>query len=87
MILNIRVTDAKIKTGEDENDYIFSPVFPFYNSKDHTKYPNMPKNSDSNGAYNISRKGLLILAKINEGSKNILVSNKDWFDFVQKENH
>ncbi|MDF3820553.1 type V CRISPR-associated protein Cas12a/Cpf1 [Leptospira sp. 96542] len=67
-IQKMRVVDSKVEKGEDSNDYIQSPVFPFYCSKN--IQPNqsgiyeLPSNGDANGAYNIARKGIVILDKI-----------------------
>lgn len=76
-------------TGTDE-DYLISPVADtnnnFYDSRkvDGT----LPQNADANGAYNIARKGLIVLEKINKTdlSKKVDLSqnNRDWLNFVQK---
>lgn len=67
-IQKMRVIDPNEKKGEDFNDYIQSPVAPFYNSRDiaQSKGENMklPENGDANGAYNIARKGIIVLDKI-----------------------
>jgi CRISPR-associated protein Cpf1 len=63
LVCQIRNTQ-KEKDG-DENDFILSPVVPFFDSrKDNGK--NLPKNGDDNGAYNIARKGIVILNKISQ---------------------
>lgn len=73
LIQNMRVTDPGGAKGTDENDYILSPVAPFYNSlqvqrkqihEGSGEYL-LPNNGDANGAYNIARKGIIILHKIN----------------------
>ncbi|TGN09367.1 type V CRISPR-associated protein Cas12a/Cpf1 [Leptospira ilyithenensis] len=67
-IQKMRVVDSKIEKGEDSNDYIQSPVYPFYCSKEiqpnKKGFYELPSNGDSNGAYNIARKGIVILDKI-----------------------
>jgi hypothetical protein len=81
----------------DKNDFILSPVEPFFDSRDAEKFSReynnekkLPKNGDENGAYNIARKGLIILKKISdfsEGGKikwdNIYISNDDWDLFLK----
>jgi len=86
----------KIKAGEviavDEGvDFIASPVKPFFT----TPNPYIPsnlcwlavENADANGAYNIARKGVMILKKIREHAKkdpefkklpNLFISNAEW---------
>lgn len=76
-------------TGTDE-DYLISPVKNqdgyFYDSRkaDET----LPKDADANGAYNIARKGWMLIDKIKKAdlSKKIdlSISNKDWLNFAQK---
>ena len=98
LICQIRNTDdseqAK-KTGKD--DFIFSPIVPFFDSRKENE-KNLPKNGDDNGAYNIARKGILILQKISEFYKekggcekmnwgNLYVSNNDWDDFIKIKPH
>ncbi|MFZ2188163.1 MAG: type V CRISPR-associated protein Cas12a/Cpf1 [Candidatus Moraniibacteriota bacterium] len=92
LLCQIRNTQ-KEKEGND-NDFIFSPVEPFFDSrKDNGN--NLPKNGDDNGAYNIARKGIVILEKISEFySKNktcdkmgwgeLYISHTDWDNFAQK---
>ncbi|MBD3300220.1 MAG: type V CRISPR-associated protein Cas12a/Cpf1 [Candidatus Moranbacteria bacterium] len=70
LICQIRNTQ-KEKEG-DENDFIFSPVEPFFDSRKSEKFgDNLPKNGDDNGAYNIARKGIILLnKKIGQWYKN-----------------
>jgi len=55
---------------------------------------NLPQNGDDNGAFNIARKGIVILNKISDFSKingncekmkwaDLYVSNQEWDDFIQ----
>ncbi len=77
-----------IKAPKDyEDDYILSPV----KNKDRTFFDSrksnnaLPKSADANGAYNIARKGLLILEKIqNSNYKDIKNTNEEWIKFAQK---
>ncbi|MGN1392737.1 MAG: type V CRISPR-associated protein Cas12a/Cpf1 [Succinivibrionaceae bacterium] len=74
-------------------DYLVSPVKgkngDFYNSE--TCLDKYPKDADANGAYHIALKGLLIMNKNNiaktkdELKKVKTISNKEWFEYVQKE--
>jgi hypothetical protein len=43
-------------------------------------------NGDSNGAYNIARKGIILLDRISEGVEkpNLFIADKDWDDFVSE---
>ncbi len=73
-----------------EKDYLQSPVADadgnFYNSDTCDK--SLPKNADANGAYNIARKGLLIVRQIKNSNDpdnlKLVVSNKKWLQFAQK---
>ena len=88
-ILTMRVTDASKEKGTHENDFILSPVAPYFDSR--TNYCFLPENGDANGAYNIARKGIMLLEYINEfepSEKNIspdlLIRNNDWQNYVQR---
>ncbi len=89
LICQIRNTEED-KAG-NENDFILSPVEPFFDSR--KKQNDLPQNGDENGAYNIARKGIIILKKVSEfyeenGSTekmrwdNIYVSNVEWDNFI-----
>jgi len=94
LICQIRNTNEKVK-DENGKDFIFSPVEPFFDSRNLKKFDsNLPQNGDDNGAYNIARKGICILKKIskyynrNKDCKKITwndlhVSNSDWDNFTQ----
>ena len=101
--------DEKIKKleREDKNeeilekekfdvDFILSPVEPFFDSRTPEKFgENLPKNGDDNGAFNIARKGVVILDKISQFAKenencdelkwnDLYISHNDWDDFATK---
>ena len=84
-IMNIRVTDSSKDKGTPENDYILSPVEPFFDSR--KQYRKLPENGDANGAYNIARKGICILNRINvedDPSKvNPSITKREWQEYVQ----
>lgn len=81
------------KTGT-EVDYLLSPVADengnFYDSRKEEckESPTLPKDADANGAYNIARKGLWAIRKIQStpsGEKlNLAISNKEWLQFAQQ---
>lgn len=91
---NSRTTDsneADIDTKKRENDYIISPVKnqygKFYDSRQ--DYMDWPENADANGAYNIARKGLIMLKHLKEGlpEKRICdISTEEWVQFVEELN-
>src|SRR5690606_10248671 len=85
LICQIRNTQQD-KDG-NENDFILSPLEPFFDSRKSSEFgKNLPHNGDDNGAYNIARKGIVLLKKIKENSENpdLYISNTQWDDFVQK---
>ena len=77
------------KAGTDE-DYILSPVADengiFYDSR--SCGDELPENADANGAYNIARKGLMMIEQIKDANDldNVKfdISNKAWLNFVQQ---
>lgn len=76
----------------NDNDFILSPVEPFFDSRRSEVFGNyLPENGDENGAYNIARKGLIILERINawekqgkEGNPDLFVNNIDRDNHIQK---
>lgn len=96
LICQIRNMDDSEKAKKDgKDDFILSPVAPFFDSRNSEKFgENLPENGDDNGAYNIARKGIVVLKKIiefaekNEGCEkmswvDLYVSNTEWDDFVR----
>ncbi|AWB68459.1 type V CRISPR-associated protein Cpf1 [Saccharobesus litoralis] len=88
-ILTMRVTDSSKPSATSENDFILSPVAPYFDSRNLNKQ--LPENGDANGAYNIARKGIMLLERIGdfvpEGNKkypDLLIRNNDWQNFVQR---
>lgn len=77
------------KTGT-EIDYLLSPVADangnFYDSRNEME--TLPKDADANGAYNIARKGLWVIRKIQSSTDkekpNLAISNKEWLQFAQQ---
>ena len=73
-----------------EEDYILSPVADengiFYDSR--SCGDELPENADANGAYNIARKGLMMIEQIKEAKDldnlKFDISNKSWLNFAQQ---
>ena len=74
-------------------DYILSPVKDkngnFYDSRKNIE--TLPKDADANGAYNIARKGLMLIAQIKEAEdlsklKLAPITNEQWLTYVQEKN-
>lgn len=93
LICQIRNTD-EAAIEEYKRDYILSPVEPFFDSRKNNG-KNLPKNGDDNGAYNIARKGILILDKISSYAKDngscqkmswgdLFISGEEWDNFATK---
>ncbi|MCI6671873.1 MAG: type V CRISPR-associated protein Cas12a/Cpf1 [Prevotella sp.] len=76
-------------TGK-ETDYLVSPVADengnFYDSC--TCDASLPKNADANGAFNIARKGLMLIEQIKASDDlsklKFDISNKSWLNFAQQ---
>ena len=72
-----------------EEDYLLSPVADeaghFFDSRKGSN--SLPIDADANGAYNIARKGLWVIRKIQEtpnGEKpSLTITNKEWLQFAQ----
>lgn len=87
LLNQIRNTDKKVEGNE--NDFIFSPVYSscikdFFDSRKDYDFV-LPENGDANGAYNIARKGLMLMSRIKENPQNYdqFIRNVDWDKFVQ----
>lgn len=76
-------------TGTDI-DYLVSPVADakgnFYDSREADS--SLPKDADANGAYNIARKGLMLIEKIKTAKDikkvDLKITNKEWLQFAQR---
>ena len=72
-----------------EEDYLLSPVADenghFFDSREGIS--SLPIDADANGAYNIARKGLWVIRKIQETQKgekpSLNITNKEWLQFAQ----
>lgn len=73
-----------------EVDYLLSPIADddgnFYDSRTCTAA--LPQDADANGAYNIARKGLWVVRKIQQTPAdqklNLAITNKEWLQFAQQ---
>lgn len=87
-LLKLTLQMRNSETGTNV-DYMQSPVADangnFYNSD--TCNESLPQNADANGAYNIARKGLVIIDKIKRSDDlkkiDLKISNKEWLQFAQ----
>ena len=87
-LLRLTLQLRNSKTGTDI-DYMQSPVADengaFYNSDECGE--SLPENADANGAYNVARKGLMIIDKIKKSEDlkkiDLKISNKEWLSFAQ----
>lgn len=86
----LRLTLQMRNSNSKENvDYIISPVADadgrFFDSRDVDD--SMPKDADANGAYNIARKGLMIIEQIkcadDVATVRFDLSNKNWLRYAQ----
>ena len=77
----------------DKEDYLISPV----KNKENTFFDSrleieaLPKDADANGAYNIARKGLMLINQIKQtddtklGKIKYKITNKEWLIYAQNE--
>lgn len=87
--LTLQLRNSKPNCTERGDDFIISPIRgmdgKFFDSREAA--PDMPQDADANGAYNIARKGLLLLQRSQENSdkskKNGGITQKDWLNFAQ----
>lgn len=88
MYLMKLLVQLRNSVSNSEIDYLLSPVCEngvFYDSRvcDST----LPQDADANGAYNIARKGLMLINRIQDCKNNkpdLKITNSDWLQFVQK---
>ena len=87
-LLKLTLQMRNSKTGT-EVDYLISPIADeegcFYDSRICGK--SLPENADANGAFNIARKGLMLVRQIKEtndlSTLKFDISNKSWLQFAQ----
>lgn len=84
--LMLQMRNSSSKTGDD---YLLSPVKnssgEFFDSRKSDN--SLPKDADANGAYNIARKGLMLVQKIAQSGDvakaDMKITNKEWMRFAQ----
>lgn len=87
-----QIRNTNIAKSGDENDFILSPVEPFFDSRMSSNLgKSLPKNGDENGAYNIARKWIIILERINDWAEqtkekypDLYISREHWDNFITK---
>lgn len=85
-LFKLMVSMRNSVTGTDI-DYMISPVSNDVgiNFDSRKCGSNLPKDADANGAYNIARKGLMVIDNISSGVKDpFKISNEDYLKFIQK---
>ncbi|MDR0880121.1 MAG: type V CRISPR-associated protein Cas12a/Cpf1 [Clostridioides sp.] len=84
--LMLQMRNSITGSTKSEDDYLISPVKnnegKFFDSRDKGK--NYPENADANGAFNIARKGLQLITKIQNHEKNLKISNEEYLKYLQK---
>ncbi|WKZ27757.1 MAG: type V CRISPR-associated protein Cas12a/Cpf1 [Candidatus Dojkabacteria bacterium] len=92
-----QIRNTKVDSDGDENDFILSPVEPFFDSRKAEVFgKHLPKNGDENGAYNIARKGVVMIRKVKRFMQvngqsatpswnDLYISNLEWDDFASRE--
>ncbi|MCX8481172.1 MAG: hypothetical protein ORN58_04550, partial [Sediminibacterium sp.] len=96
--LTLQLRNSRINS---DVDYLLSCVKNkqgiFYDSRNKVEIE-LPENADANGAYNIARKGLMLikrmqgeLQKLDDNGKvteknKLVISNNEWLNFTQKNN-
>lgn len=84
--LTLQLRNSFIKS---DIDYILSPVADkngaFYDSRTCADY--LPDNADANGAFNIARKGLMLVKRILstpiDQNLSLTISNEEWLQYAQ----
>lgn len=92
--LTVQLRNSEINS---DVDYIISPVKDrngnFYYSENYKKsneeVPTQPQDGDANGAYNIARKGLMIINNLKNtddvtNNELLKIRKKEWLEFAQK---
>ena len=94
--------EGKIEEAGEDIDFIASPVYPFFTTKSKYSSMNFSHfndkiknnktrimkdfNGDANGAYNIARKGIMLLNRIKENPErpNLYITKEEWDEFSQR---
>lgn len=90
--LTVQMKNSRIGSLDPSGDYIISPVMEdgvFFDSRNYAlmEGPALPQDTDANGAYNVARKGLMILERIKNAKDfrkpDLKITNDEWMRFVQ----
>lgn len=81
---------VQLRNSKPQEDYILSPVKSkdgsWYDSRNYTGQSQLPCDADANGAYNIARKGLLYVRKLQmsakQGKEKLTLSGDEWFSYA-----
>lgn len=89
--LMVQLRNSKPNT---DIDYMLSPIKNskgvFFDTRTYKKEDEdsnaIPMDADANGAYNIARKGLMLIERIRKGNEKIklAISNQEWLEYAQK---
>lgn len=93
-LLSLTLQMRNSVSGNGDIDYLISPVKnskgEFYDSRNYDLTSSLPCDADSNGAYNIARKGLWAVNQIkqaeDETKANISIKNSEWLQYAQTQN-
>ena len=71
-----------------DTDAIVSPALDekgnYFDTREHVLGGKYPVNADANGAFNIARKGILLVNKLKQDVTSPFITNKEWFEHVMK---
>lgn len=93
-LLSLTLQMRNSVSGNGDIDYLISPVKnsngEFYDSRNYDLTSSLPCDADSNGAYNIARKGLWAVNQIkqaeDETKAKISIKNSEWLQYAQTQN-
>lgn len=89
--LTLQMRNSVPNSTKPEEDYMISPVRnqsgEFYDSR--KKIPSLPTDADANGAFNIARKGLILIEKIRTATENgkkadLSVGRAEWLKYADE---
>lgn len=92
LALTLQMRNSITGSTNPEDDYLISPVKgkdgTFYDSRNYSgANAVLPTDADANGAYNIARKGLMLIDRIktdeNIDKVKFAISNAQWLEYIQ----
>ena len=85
----VHILQMRNSCSSTDEDYILSPVkgnLGYYDSRDYDTNSKLPCDADANGAYNIARKGIVMINKMRSNPdvfRNATkISNEEWFEYT-----